>query len=120
MHAGVVPALMVAYSEADAVEGLDVDKYHFDKFTMRHNVDTVLRALWRDDRCLMDLMAMAAPDHPQCAALLSVCHVCWVEQVYSLGVWVFYVVPPAVIYFSFSVELCMNPSAVTLGHLCCL
>lgn len=67
MHAGVVPALMVAYSEADAVEGLDVDKYHFDKFSMRHNVDTVLRELWKDERCLMDLMAMAAPEHPQCA-----------------------------------------------------
>lgn len=63
---GVVPALMVAYSEADAVEGLDVDKYHFDKFTMRHNVDTVLRELWKDERCLMGLMAMAAPDHAQC------------------------------------------------------
>lgn len=58
---------MVAYSEADAVEGLDVDKYHFDKFGMRHTVDTVLRELWKDERCLMDLMAMAAPDHPQCA-----------------------------------------------------
>lgn len=68
-HAGVVPALMVAYSEADAVEGLDVDKYHFDKFSMRHTVDTVLRELWKDERCLLDLMAMAAPDHPQCAAL---------------------------------------------------
>jgi hypothetical protein len=62
---------MVAYSEADAVEGLDVDKYHFDKFTMRHNVDTVLRELWKDERCLLDLMAMAAPNHPQCAPCCS-------------------------------------------------
>eukprot|EP00892_Ulva_mutabilis_P008582 jgi/Ulvmu1/6096/UM027_0074.1 len=63
--AGVVPALMVAYSEADAVEGLDVDKYHFDKFTMRHNVDVVLRELWKDEQCLKDLMAMAEPGGPE-------------------------------------------------------
>jgi hypothetical protein len=71
--AGVVPALMVAYSEADAVEGLDVDKYHFDKFNMRHNVDAVLRELWQDERCLHDLFAMAAPDHPQCAPAPHAC-----------------------------------------------
>ena len=41
--AGVIPALMVTYDEADAVEGLDVDKYHFDKFTMRSTVDKVRR-----------------------------------------------------------------------------
>lgn len=64
--AGVVPALMIAYSEADAVEGLDVDKYHFDKFTMRHNVDVVLRELWQDDQCLKDLLKMASPEDPQC------------------------------------------------------
>ena len=68
--AGVVPALMVAYSEADAVEGLDVDKYHFDKFTMRNNVDVVLRELWKDEQCLKDLMRMATPGGPECGPLL--------------------------------------------------
>lgn len=69
--AGVVPALMVAYRDADAVEGLDVDKYHFDKFTMRHNVDAVLRELWQDEQCLKDLLQMAAPGDSQCGPLSS-------------------------------------------------
>jgi hypothetical protein len=64
--AGVVPALMVAYSEASTVEGLDVDKFHFDKYTMRHSVDSVLSDLWRDERCQHDLLGMATQGDPRC------------------------------------------------------
>ena len=57
---------MVAYDEASVVVGLDVDKYHFDKYTMRNRIDIVLERLWQDSRCLDDLLAMAAPSHPRC------------------------------------------------------
>jgi hypothetical protein len=68
-QAGVVPALMKAYASASAVEGLDVDKYHFDKFTMRHRIDEVLLKLWEDKECFDDLLAMTKVDSPQCAPL---------------------------------------------------
>ena len=65
--AGVVPALMTAYADAAVVEGLDVDKFHFDKYSMRSSIDEVLQQLWRNSQCEADLLAMAAPGHPQCA-----------------------------------------------------
>ena len=56
---------MTAYSAASIVEGLDVDKYHFDKFTMRHNIDLLLEELWRDEQCRTDLVAMATSPGPR-------------------------------------------------------
>jgi hypothetical protein len=78
--AGVVPALMVAYSEVSIVEGLDVDKYHFDKYTMRHNVDGVLSDLWRDDRCQQDLVSMATPGDKRFATSTLGMHRCGLRE----------------------------------------
>jgi hypothetical protein len=71
-QAGVVPALMTAYAAASVVQGLDVDKFHFDKFTMRHRIDEVLLKLWEDRECFDGLLAMTEPSSPQCASL-SMC-----------------------------------------------
>ena len=43
------PALMAAHAAADVVEGLDVDRDDFDKFTYRSSIDTVLMEIWKDE-----------------------------------------------------------------------
>ena len=47
------PALMTAYSAVDVVEGLDVDRDSFDKFSARQDMTRLLTHLWgrQDCRC---------------------------------------------------------------------
>ena len=53
------PALIIAYASLDAVEGLDVDKDDFDKFTVRNKIATLLAELWHMPECVASVAAMA-------------------------------------------------------------
>lgn len=56
----LLPALMAAYTQADHVVGLDVDKDAYDKFSMRTQIDLLLMELWKDPACARSLDAVAA------------------------------------------------------------
>jgi ubiquitin-protein ligase len=58
----LAPALIVAYASLDAVEGLDVDRDAFDKFTVRHKIARLLGELWAQPECAASVAAMAAAD----------------------------------------------------------
>lgn len=55
----LLPALMAAYTHADHVVGLDVDKDQYDKFHLRGCIDALLMELWRDPACAASLTAAA-------------------------------------------------------------
>jgi ubiquitin-protein ligase len=56
----LAPALITAYASLDAVEGLDVDRDAFDKFTVRHKIARLLGELWAQPECAASVAAMAA------------------------------------------------------------
>jgi ubiquitin-protein ligase len=58
----LAPALIVAYASLDAVEGLDVDRDAFDKFTVRHKIARLLGELWAQSECAASVAAMAAAE----------------------------------------------------------
>ena len=45
------PALLLAYTAVDVVEGLDVDKDSFDKFSARQDITSLLTHLWGRQDC---------------------------------------------------------------------
>lgn len=45
-QAELAPALMSIYVDVDVVEGLDVDKEKFDKYSIRRNINLLLNDLW--------------------------------------------------------------------------
>ena len=45
------PALLTAYSAVDVVEGLDVDKDSFDKFSARQDITNLITHLWSRQDC---------------------------------------------------------------------
>ena len=53
------PALITAYASLDAVEGLDVDRDDFDKFTVRNKIASLLAELWHMPECVASVASMA-------------------------------------------------------------
>lgn len=50
------PALIHTYSSVDIVEGLDVDKEEFDKFSARFEIVKLLEKLWKRPDCLPSIL----------------------------------------------------------------
>eukprot|EP00271_Cylindrocystis_brebissonii_P003861 TRINITY_DN15104_c0_g1_i1.p1 TRINITY_DN15104_c0_g1~~TRINITY_DN15104_c0_g1_i1.p1 ORF type:complete len:1561 (+),score=311.97 TRINITY_DN15104_c0_g1_i1:366-5048(+) len=50
VHQNLCPLLMRLYIEVDAVEGLDVDRDHFDKMQVRYHLAQLFTLLWRASR----------------------------------------------------------------------
>ena len=56
----LAPALITAYASLDAVEGLDVDRDEFDKFTVRNRIARLLQELWQQPECVASVATLAA------------------------------------------------------------